>query len=75
LRDFEERRFPDLTAKAVAGALQGQFFQEFGNALALIFEAPPVNGLGTVGGFKLQVQDRASLGLSSALRGDDRIGQ
>jgi hydrophobe/amphiphile efflux-1 (HAE1) family protein len=62
LRDFEERRSPDLTAKAVAGALQGQFFQEFGNALALIFEAPPVNGLGTVGGFKLQVQDRASLG-------------
>jgi hydrophobe/amphiphile efflux-1 (HAE1) family protein len=62
LKDFEERRSPDLTAKAVAGALQGQFFQEFGNALALIFEAPPVNGLGTVGGFKLQVQDRASLG-------------
>ena len=31
-------------------------------ALALVFPPPPVDGLGTVGGFKLQIQDRADLG-------------
>ena len=33
-----------------------------------VFGAPPVEGLGTTGGFKLQVQDRRSAGLR-ALQG------
>ena len=27
-----------------------------------MFPPPPVNGLGTIGGFKLQIEDRAGLG-------------
>ena len=62
LDDFENRRTPELSGKAIQEALQQKFFMEFGNALVLIFQPPPVNGLGTIGGFKMQIQDRASLG-------------
>src|SRR5690606_40453717 len=31
-------------------------------AFIAIFPPPPVNGLGTTGGFKLQIEDRADLG-------------
>ena len=62
LKEFTERTTPDLTAKAIAGAVQMEFFKEFNNALVFIVEAPPVNGFSALGGFKMQVQDRASLG-------------
>ena len=62
LDDFENRRTPDLSGKAIQESLQQKFFMEFGNALVLVFQPPPVNGLGTIGGFKMQIQDRASLG-------------
>jgi multidrug efflux pump len=32
------------------------------DATAMVFPPPPVNGLGTIGGFKLMVEDRANLG-------------
>ena len=41
-------------------------------AFVAIFPPPPVQGLGTVGGFKLYIEDRASLGfedLYSELQG------
>jgi multidrug efflux pump subunit AcrB len=34
-------------------------------ALVGVFGAPPIQGLGTTGGFKFQVQDRSSAGLAS----------
>jgi multidrug efflux pump subunit AcrB len=37
-------------------------------AQVVVFGAPPVDGLGSTGGFKMQVQDRGDLGLS-ALQG------
>ena len=62
LDDFENRRSPELSGKSIQEALQQKFFMEFGDALVLIFQPPPVNGLGAIGGFKMQIQDRASLG-------------
>jgi hypothetical protein len=32
------------------------------DAFIAIFPPPPVQGLGTIGGFKLQVEDRTDLG-------------
>ncbi|MDG4721441.1 MULTISPECIES: efflux RND transporter permease subunit [Thalassospira] len=61
LTDFDERKSDDLSGLAIAGKLQ-QKFAAIGEAFVAIFPAPPVQGLGTVGGFKLQVQDRSDQG-------------
>lgn len=61
LDPFEQRRTPELSATAIAGALN-QKFATIDDAFLAIFPPPPVPGLGTVGGFKLQIQDRAGHG-------------
>lgn len=61
LKDFSERKDQSLSAGAIAAELNGQFgvIQE---AFLAIFPPPPVQGLGTIGGFRVQVQDRGNLG-------------
>lgn len=61
LKPFGERRTPDLHGAAIAGALN-QKFGAIQDAFIAMFPPPPVQGLGTTGGFKLQIEDRASLG-------------
>ncbi|KZY91506.1 multidrug efflux RND transporter permease subunit, partial [Oleiphilus sp. HI0072] len=61
LKHFDERQAPDMSADAIAGALWGQFMG-IDEAFTVIFPPPPVIGLGTTGGFKLQIEDRANLG-------------
>jgi len=62
LKPSEERRSPELSANAIAADLNKQYgsIQE---AFIAIFPPPPVQGLGTVAGFKLYIEDRAGLGL------------
>ena len=61
LKDFDQRQDENMSAGAIAAELNGQFgsIQE---AYLAIFPPPPVQGLGTIGGFRLQVQDRGNLG-------------
>ncbi|MBU1332634.1 MAG: efflux RND transporter permease subunit [Gammaproteobacteria bacterium] len=61
LKDFDQRKTPELAAGAIAGELNGQF-GAIQDAFIAIFPPPPVMGLGTIGGFRLQVQDRGNLG-------------
>ncbi len=61
LKDFDERKNAALSAQAIAGEL-GQQFNTLEEAFIAIFPPPPVQGLGTIGGFKLQILDRANLG-------------
>ncbi|MDE2343368.1 MAG: multidrug efflux RND transporter permease subunit [Betaproteobacteria bacterium] len=70
LKPFEERRSKALSAGAIAGALNQQYaaLQE---AFIAVFPPPPVMGLGTVGGFKMQLEDQGSAGyagLDAALK-------
>ena len=68
LDPFEERAGKaELSAPAIIGRLR-QKFSTITAARVGVFGAPPVEGLGTTGGFKLQVQDRRSAGLR-ALQG------
>ncbi len=61
LKPFEERTDASLSAGAIAGALNGKY-GEIQDAYMAIFPPPPVQGLGTIGGFRLQIEDRGNLG-------------
>jgi multidrug efflux pump len=61
LKAFEERTTPDLSGGAIAMQLN-QKFGAIQDAFIAMFPPPPVQGLGTTGGFKLQIEDRAGLG-------------
>jgi multidrug efflux pump len=61
LKPFEERKTPELSGFAIAGQLN-QKYAGIKDAFIAMFPPPAVAGLGTVGGFKLQIEDRAGLG-------------
>jgi multidrug efflux pump len=60
LKPFSERG-SDLSGIAIAQRLQKKY-AAIGGAVIAIFPPPPVQGLGTIGGFKLQVEDRTDQG-------------
>ncbi|WP_326541885.1 efflux RND transporter permease subunit [Pseudorhodoferax sp.] len=59
LKPFHERK--GISANQVAADLSREY-AGIGHAFTGIFPPPPVYGLGTLGGFKLQIEDRADLG-------------
>jgi multidrug efflux pump len=61
LKPFEERTTADLSGPAIAAALN-QKLGSIREAFVLAVPPPAVMGLGTIGGFKLYVEDRADLG-------------
>ncbi|MEI9886103.1 MAG: multidrug efflux RND transporter permease subunit [Rhizomicrobium sp.] len=61
LKPFDQRTSSDLSGMAIAQKLQ-QKYAAIQNAMIAIFPPPPVQGLGTIGGFKLMVEDRTDLG-------------
>ncbi len=75
LKPFEERGGkPELSADAVTARLR-QKFSAFTEAQVGVFGAPPVEGLGSTGGFKIQVQDRRSAGLRSLQGGVQNLAE
>ncbi len=64
LKPFEDRTTKELTGQAIAQQLQKEFAQ-IEDAYIAIFPPPPVQGLGTIGGFKLYVEDRGDNGLDA----------
>ena len=73
LDDFHHRRSPKLSANAISGLLQKRFFTEVLDAQIAVFGAPPVDGLGSAGGFKLMVQDRGDQGLGTLQERADEV--
>src|SRR5690606_23942904 len=61
LDEFEKRGSAELSGNAIAAALNQQF-AGIEDAFIAIFPPPPVMGLGTIGGFRLQIQDRGNHG-------------
>ena len=67
LKPLDQRTDPSLSANAIAADLNGKFAQ-IQDAFIAIFPPPPVQGLGTIGGFRVQVQDRGNLGYEELYR-------
>ena len=67
LKSFDERQDPALSATAIAADLNARF-AGIQDARIAIFSPPPVRGLGTIGGFRVQVQDRGNLGYEELFR-------
>ncbi|MBL9114913.1 MAG: efflux RND transporter permease subunit [Verrucomicrobiaceae bacterium] len=72
LKPFEERTTPDLSGEAISMALNMQFSQ-IQEAFVLAVMPPAVNGMGAIGGFKLQVEDRADLGVNALANATNEI--
>jgi hydrophobe/amphiphile efflux-1 (HAE1) family protein/NodT family efflux transporter outer membrane factor (OMF) lipoprotein len=64
LDPFHDRGSKDRSAGAIVQALNMKF-SSIQDAFVAVFPPPAVNGLGAVGGFKLQLEDRAGLGDST----------
>ncbi|HEY7530445.1 MAG TPA: efflux RND transporter permease subunit [Gemmatimonadota bacterium] len=61
LEPFHDRTEDEEYGLAIAGALN-QKFGAIQDAFIAVFPPPPVMGLGAIGGFKMELQDRAGLG-------------
>ncbi len=73
LDDFHHRTARGLSGPALAAELQVKFQAEIKDGLVNVFGAPPVDGLGTAGGFKLIVEDRGDSGLRALQDAGDNI--
>jgi hydrophobe/amphiphile efflux-1 (HAE1) family protein len=67
LKPFEERTTKDLTAAAIAQTLNRKF-SSIQDATIFAVSPPPVQGLGSTGGFKLFLQDRGAHGYDELAR-------
>jgi hydrophobe/amphiphile efflux-1 (HAE1) family protein len=61
LDDFDKRTTPDKSVMGIVGALN-QKFSSIQEAFVGVFPAPPIQGMGTLGGFKLHIEDRSDQG-------------
>ncbi|MCA1856893.1 efflux RND transporter permease subunit [Massilia oculi] len=62
LKPFSERKGqPGQTAEAIAAEINKRM-GAVEDAFVMVLPPPPVNGLGTTGGFKLMLEDRGNLG-------------
>ncbi len=63
LEPFHDRHGAAMSADGVLAQLRRRCYEEIQEAQVAIFPAPPVDGLGNAGGFKLMLEDRGDLGL------------
>ena len=73
LEPFEERHGPEKYDAAVADALRKRFAAEIDEAAIQVFRAPPIQGLGSGGGFKLQVEQRGYVDLDELQQTTDHL--
>ncbi|ANG63246.1 multidrug efflux RND transporter permease subunit [Marinobacterium aestuarii] len=72
LDDFDQRTDPALSAFAISQQLQQQY-NGIEEGFIAIFPPPPVPGLGTIGGFKLQIEDRTDQGYEALQKVLDEV--
>ncbi len=73
LDDFHHRLAPGLSGDAIAASLQEKLQQQITDGTINVLGAPPLDGLGTAGGFKIMVEDRSNTGLDDLQTTADQI--
>jgi multidrug efflux pump subunit AcrB len=73
LDDFRNRTRHGLSADEIAADLQEKFQREVPDGIINLFGAPPVEGLGTAGGFKIVVEDRGEPDLEALENVGDKV--
>jgi multidrug efflux pump len=73
LEEFDKRNAAGLSADAIAARLLERCRKEVRAALVTAFGGPPIEGLGTTGGFKLIIEDRGNLGLGDLQRVTEQV--
>ncbi|MDB5392340.1 MAG: cation/multidrug efflux pump, partial [Planctomycetaceae bacterium] len=67
-KDFKDRRGGNLTADDIAKEIEDRCREKVKGANVTSFGAPPIDGLGTTGGFKIIIEDRGNLGQAELQR-------
>ncbi len=75
LDDFHNRTSHELSGDVIAERIREQVQQHIDEGVVTVFGAPPLDGLGTAGGFKIVIQDRADAGLVSLQTVADQVVQ
>jgi multidrug efflux pump len=69
---FEERKSDELYGLTIANKLNAAF-SGIQDAQIAVFPPPPVMGIGALGGFKLQLEDKADLGYDELYRATQAV--
>jgi hydrophobe/amphiphile efflux-1 (HAE1) family protein len=73
LDDFSKRRHSALSGAGIADALRAEFRKKIRDAAVGVFGAPPIDGLGSAGGFKLMIEDRSNLSAAELQKAADSV--
>ncbi|MFT3883661.1 MAG: multidrug efflux RND transporter permease subunit [Gemmatales bacterium] len=73
LDEFSQRTAHDMSADAISARLEELLHSEVKEGVVSIFGAPPVEGLGTAGGFKIMIEDRSDQGNATLQRVADQV--
>jgi multidrug efflux pump subunit AcrB len=73
LDEFGNRRGPGLSADEIAAEIKARCQKQVRGATVTTFGAPPVEGLGTTGGFKFIIEDRGNLGADELQRISEKV--
>ncbi len=65
LDEFHHRLDGDLGSNAIAAKVRAMILQQVRDASVAVFGPPPVDGLGSGGGFKIMVRDVGALGFNN----------
>jgi hydrophobe/amphiphile efflux-1 (HAE1) family protein len=73
LKHWSHREEPSLRSSALAARFQKEVRQKIRGAIVLAFQPPPIQGLGTTGGFEFQLEDRQGKGVQALAEVADRF--
>jgi multidrug efflux pump len=71
-RDWSKRKSADLSAQALIKRVAARFAQ-YGEAIVIPVNPPPIRELGTASGFDLELEDRGGLGHDGLIRARDQL--
>jgi hydrophobe/amphiphile efflux-1 (HAE1) family protein len=73
LDEFHHRHGTEMGADAIGAKLRAACYREVQEAQVAVFGAPPVDGLGSAGGFKVMVRDIAAQGFDQLQEAADNL--